>query len=159
MDEAAIPEIDADMGKGMFEGIKKHQIAGLQLINRNGFAQLTDGAGTVWQGQVGRLAEYVPDKAAAIKTGVWRITAEFVWCAAERKCAHQNILHGRAGLFYDGTGLFDETSPVSRCLIRLAKAGGKGKQGCKNKGIKTHRAGFYRKTVAKGNPRGLRVES
>ncbi|OGV73111.1 MAG: hypothetical protein A3B82_06350 [Methylophilales bacterium RIFCSPHIGHO2_02_FULL_57_10] len=47
MDEAAISQIDADVGKGAFESIKKHQVAGLQLINRNGFAKLADGAGTV----------------------------------------------------------------------------------------------------------------
>lgn len=94
MDEPPVTDVDADMRKSLFEGIEKHQITRLQLIYRNGFSQLADGTRAVRQGQVGGLAKYIAHETAAIEAGIRGNSAEFIRCPTERKCTHQDVLHG-----------------------------------------------------------------
>lgn len=97
--KAVVTDIYPDVGKSGFQCVEKHQVAGLQLVNRDTLAELANGTCAMGQGQVGSLLEHVLHKSTAIKPGFGRFATVFIGRASERQGAYQHVLHGGAGLF------------------------------------------------------------
>ena len=65
MHKTVVAQIYPDMRESMAQGVVEHQIAGPQLFRCDRFAKTIYFPGVVRQIDAQRLAEYVPDKAAA----------------------------------------------------------------------------------------------
>ena len=67
MDEAVVADIQTHMRKLEAAGIKKHQIAGLQLIFADRFTHASLLARAAWQRQAGGLLKNVANQPTAIE--------------------------------------------------------------------------------------------
>jgi hypothetical protein len=135
MNETAVTEINADVREGFLERIEEDKVARLQLIDRNGLAQLADGACPMRQRQIGRLVEHVAYEPAAIEAGFRRNSPELVRRAAQGERTQQDFLHGGTSLLHGRRGLTEEAEAFGRSIFRVAGVGGEAKHGCQNKGI------------------------
>src|SRR5204862_4529647 len=78
MDEAVVAKIDADMGKRVTAGVEEHEVARLEVIDRNTVAHLRLLARAARQRHAGDLLEYVADESAAIHPAFRRLSSELV---------------------------------------------------------------------------------